>query len=98
MTIGTTKILFTGDISPSSEQIILENALSTIAILKVPHHGSKNGLIEPFLQAVSPKIAVISSGKTNSYGHPSPEIIRLLEKYSVTIRRTDQEGDIVYRF
>ncbi len=98
MTIGSTKILFTGDISPSSEQIILKNQLPAVTILKVPHHGSKNGLIESFLKIINPKIAVISVGKNNSFGHPSPEIIKLLGKYHVPIRRTDQERDIVFKF
>jgi competence protein ComEC len=98
LTIGTTKILFTGDISPVSEQKILKGPLPAITILKVPHHGSKNGLIEPFLQALRPQIAVISVGKNNSFDHPSPEIIKMLEKYKVQIRRTDQEGDIVFKF
>ncbi len=98
LTIGTTKILFPGDISPSSEQIMLKKQLPTATIFKIPHHGSKNGLIEPFLQAVDPKIAVISVSKNNSFGHPSPKIIKMLKKYHLQIRRTDQEGDIVFRF
>ncbi len=98
LTIGTTKILFPGDISPSSEQNILKKPLSTATIFKIPHHGSKNGLIEPFLQAVDPKITVISVSKNNSFGHPSPKIIKMLKKYHLQIRRTDQEGDIVFRF
>lgn len=98
LTVGATKILFTGDLSPSSEEIILKEPLSAVQILKVPHHGSKNGLIEPFLLAAKPKIAIISDGKNNKFGHPSPEIIKMLQKYKIPIRRTDQEGDIVFKF
>lgn len=98
LTVGTKKILFTGDLSPEVEQIILQNPLSVVEILKVPHHGSKNGLIEPFLQAVRPKTVIISCGQNNSFGHPHQSVIQMLEKYLVRIRRTDKEGDIVFKF
>lgn len=98
LTEGTTSVLFTGDITPASEQVMLKGRVPVVTILKAPHHGSKNGLIESFLKAVGPKIAIISVEKNNSFGHPSPEIIKMLEKNHVQIRRTDQEGDIVFRF
>lgn len=98
LTEGANSVLFTGDITPASEQIMLKEQLPAVTILKVPHHGSKNGLIESFLKTIHPKIAVISVGKNNSFGHPSPEIIKMLEKHNVQIRRTDRSGDIVFRF
>lgn len=98
LTERANSVLFTGDITPASEQIMLKGRLPSVTILKVPHHGSKNGLIESFLKVIGPKIAIISVGKNNSFGHPSPEIIKMLEKHSVQIRRTDQEGNIVFKF
>ncbi len=98
LTIGKVKILFTGDVSPLAEQKILKKPLLKVSILKIPHHGSKYNLIEPFLAAIKPQIAIISVGKNNKYGHPSPEILKMLTKYHVETRRTDQEGDIVFRF
>lgn len=97
LTKGTANILFTGDLTPASEHIMLKEQLPVAAVLKVPHHGSKNGLIESFLKTTHPKIAVISVGKNNSFDQPSPEIIKMLEKNHVQIKRTDQEGDIVYK-
>ncbi len=64
-------------------------------VLKVSHHGSRNGLSRRLLQLVKPKEAVISVGK-NSYGHPSPSVLELLQEKGIRIRRTDREGDIVY--
>ncbi|MFH1863991.1 MAG: MBL fold metallo-hydrolase, partial [bacterium] len=64
-----------------------------IEYIKVPHHGSKNGLTQKLLEAVVPKLAVISVGK-NSYGHPSGETLKILRDYDTKILRTDQLGDV----
>jgi len=65
-----------------------------IEVLKVPHHGSKTGMTDGFLQWLGPiKLAVISVGK-NSYGHPAEETITRLEKNGAQVLRTDQEGNI----
>ena len=61
--------------------------------IKIPHHGSINGLTENYLKVLMPKVAVISVGK-NSWGHPRPEILEMLERYNVKVLRTDQIGDI----
>lgn len=95
--INDTKIFFTGDIPPLPQLYILKTVVP-IDILKVPHHGSRNGLTKSFLDKVKPKIAIISVGKTNSYGHPSPVILDMLKKVGTTIRRTDLEGNIVFKF
>lgn len=94
------KALFTGDASPFVLSRLLyqvgairESPLHNIDVLKVPHHGSKNGLTESIIKYLRPKIAVISVGK-NSYGHPSKLILDLLRKYNVKVRRTDKEGNI----
>jgi len=92
---GETSFLFTGDISMKVEKDILNKDIDVTAdILKVAHHGSKNSTVEEFLLAVSPRAAVISSGKDNSYGHPHPEVLELLNKYGINIFRTDLNGDI----
>jgi competence protein ComEC len=87
--------LFTGDIDPEIEkEILLSENLRPVEYIKVPHHGSKNGLEENFLNAFHPEVALISAGKNNSYGHPHKEILDLLEKYKVKVFRTDQDGEI----
>ena len=62
--------------------------------MKTAHHGSKYSTSEEFLQSVNPKIAVISSGAKNSYGHPTPEVLQKLEKFGIKILRTDKDGTI----
>ena len=89
-------ILTTGDIGAQTEHRILTRApqdIRKIAVLKVPHHGSKNSSDEKFLKAVSPKIAVIQVGK-NSYGHPHPSTIQKLEKTGAVIYRNDLDGTV----
>lgn len=88
--------LFTGDIPPNiADQLVDDVQNIDYELLKVPHHGSKNGLSESLLEALKPEVALISSGKNNSYGHPHKEILEMLEKEDVQVRRTDQEGMIV---
>lgn len=92
------KILLMGDAdSQVQKNIVLNSTSLPIDILKFPHHGSKTGMTEEFLVAISPKEAVISVGK-NSYGHPTKEALDLLEKFGVLIKRTDLEGEIRYSF
>ena len=62
--------------------------------LKVPHHGSKNGLTKELLETIKPEVAVISVGKNNSYGHPHEETLKLLRDKDIKILRTDEKGDI----
>ena len=90
-------ILFTGDASPFVLGRLSHGAIGKIDILKVPHHGSKNGLIKKFLDLADPLVAVISVGKNNSYGHPHQKILDMLKAKNVKIRRTDVEGDIMYQ-
>ena len=91
------RLLFTGDASPFVMGRLSHGSISKINILKIPHHGSKNGLIKKFLDLADPEVAVISVGKNNSYGHPSNTVLDMLKAKNVNIRRTDEEGDIVYK-
>lgn len=63
-------------------------------LLKVPHHGASTALNKKFTQEVSPKYAVISVGKKNSYGHPTQAVLDALSEIKARIFRTDQEGTI----
>jgi len=92
-------VLFTGDLTKKGESKLLEkNIFLDSDILKVGHHGSRTSSSEEFIQAVSPDVAIISSGRSNRYGHPHEETLATLEKYGIDIRRTDEEGDISFRF
>jgi competence protein ComEC len=85
--------LLAGDIGFAVEDF-LQHKLSGVDILKVNHHGSRFSSGSSFLRAMHPQIAVISSGKDNHYGHPSPETLKRLEDQGVKVFRTDRSGSI----
>ncbi|MFC1600611.1 ComEC/Rec2 family competence protein [Patescibacteria group bacterium] len=91
--------LFTGDIDPAISDYVAEEinreSFDGVEYVKVPHHGSKNGLSQSLLDAIKPRIAVIPVGKNNSYGHPHKEIVDMLQSTGVEILRTDEQGEIV---
>ncbi|MBP9781818.1 MBL fold metallo-hydrolase, partial [Candidatus Woesebacteria bacterium] len=72
LSYGQTDILFTGDADSSIDLAeIATGLLRPVEILKVPHHGSKTGMSDEWLELVKPKTAIISVGKNNRYGHPA---------------------------
>jgi competence protein ComEC len=87
--------IFTGDIEQDiSNELIINNKIRKVDYIKIPHHGSINGMTENLLKAIEPKIAVISVGAKNPYGHPRQEIIDMLSKQGVKTLRTDEMGDV----
>lgn len=66
--------------------------------IKIGHHGSNSSSSLSFLKAVSPKVAIITCGKNNSYGHPHEEVLRRLKSLDVDVRRTDLDGTIKFYF
>lgn len=90
--------LLTGDLDESGERMILSKSILRSDFLKVGHHGSKTSTSEELLKEVEPKVAIISVGDDNRYGHPNKEVIERLNKYDVKILRTDIYGAITYEF
>ncbi len=66
-------------------------------LLKVGHHGSRGATGERWLAELAPTTAVISVGKGNRYGHPSPEAMARLSAAAVEVFRTDRDGTIEVR-
>ncbi len=89
---GKYSMLLTGDLTSTQETYI--KGLKQYTVLKVGHHGSKYSSSEDFLRAVKPKIGILSSGKGNRYGHPTPEVIHRLDSIGCKIIRTDESGGI----
>jgi competence protein ComEC len=95
------RILLTGDIERAAELAILRREPGTSLashILKVAHHGSGTSSSDPFLRAVSPRLGLISAGRTNRYGHPSPLVIDRFRRAGVFILRTDRDGMVRLSF
>lgn len=88
--------LFTADVENEVSDILSEYPeIQNLNYIKVNHHGSRNGMSQKLLNVVNPVVAVISSGKRNSYGHPHAEILKMLTEKGVKILRTDEVGDVV---
>ncbi|NFM31743.1 MBL fold metallo-hydrolase [Clostridium botulinum] len=96
LTHGNTKFLFTGDAEKTSEKDILNsNEDLSSNVLKVGHHGSHSSSSKEFLDKINPKIAIISCGKNNDYGHPHKETMKELKKRNIEVYRTDIDGTIL---
>ncbi|HET6373939.1 MAG TPA: MBL fold metallo-hydrolase, partial [Candidatus Polarisedimenticolia bacterium] len=67
-------------------------------LLKVAHHGSPSSTITPFLRAANPRLALISVGAGNPYGHPSPKVLATLDREHIPVFRTDRDGMLRMRF
>ena len=89
---GPFDVLVTGDMPASGERELLEEGgLPDIELLVAGHHGSAGSSCEELLRAVTPEAAVISVGE-NDYGHPADSTLRRLERFGITVFRTDLLG------
>ena len=101
------EMLFTGDVEMAGEheivnyvQELTDQSLfqdDRIDVLKVAHHGSSGSSCEEFLEAIRPKISLISCGKNNSYGHPHTETLERLEDCGTKIFSTVDSGEIALK-
>ncbi len=98
--VGKFRVLFTGDAEAEEEDWLLANAGEALRadVLKVAHHGSATSTTPEFLAAVRPKVALVSVGAQNAYGHPDADVMGLLRTSGVATLRTDQHGTVVLRF
>lgn len=87
--------LFTGDAEHEAEQTLLERAVPLRAdFLKVGHHGSRTSSSAPFLDAVHPRVATMSTGVRNRFGHPHQPTLDKLAARGVLALRTDRYGAV----
>ena len=87
--------LFVGDSEEPTENALLTNdALGACDVLKVAHHGSPHSSTLPFLQRIKPRIAIISVGVDNDYGHPGQEVLERLTSIGAVVHRTDRDGTV----
>jgi competence protein ComEC len=95
--VGAIRFLFTGDAEAPEEEWLLSRDAGALAadVLKVGHHGSRTSTSARFLGAVRPRLALVSVGAHNAYGHPSPEVLQALRDSGAQVLRTDRLGTIV---
>jgi competence protein ComEC len=88
---GSVRILLTGDIEGPAEEA-LESGEAVA--LKVPHHGSRSSSHEPFVSRVAPRVAIVSAGRRNPFGHPHPEVLERYRRRGALLARTDRDGAV----
>lgn len=95
---GSISVMVTGDLLESDEADMLQYYDGTDAlrcdILKIAHHGSRSSSSEAFLDAASPRAAVIQVGRDNFYGHPHEQTLRRLAERGIPVYRTDINGAV----
>lgn len=92
---GAVSILLMGDTGEPVEAAIAGRLThASLRILKAGHHGSRTSTSQAFIDAVRPDAALISVGRANMYGHPSPTVLARLRRRGMPIFRTDQDGQV----
>lgn len=87
--------LLMGDVEPEAQRALLaRGGLGAVDVLKVAHHGSGRQAPE-LLPVVRPRVALVSVGADNDYGHPSPSVLAALSRAGAVVGRTDLDGTLV---
>ena len=79
---------------PRLEELPLDEHGLRVDVLKVPHHGSRHQQID-WLTSLGARLALVSVGEDNGYGHPAPELLHALTAAGMEVRRTDLDGDVL---
>lgn len=92
---GSRSALLAGDLEEEGERRLLERYPDRLRadLLKVGHHGSRTSSNDAFLDAVSPRFALISCGVRNRFGHPAPSVLDALGRRGIRVGRTDTDGE-----
>lgn len=96
LSYGAFTALFLGDMPSATEARLLQRFgdRMDVDLLKVSHHGSRGSSSEEFVIASSPRVALISAGRRNRYGHPNARVVDQLEGYGARVFRTDRDGTV----
>lgn len=99
LSYGRFSMMLTGDVEGTGEEKLLqriqEEGIGNLSVLKVAHHGSKYATKEDFLESISPKFAVISAGRNNTYGHPHDELLDRLAACGAEVMVTYERGAVM---
>lgn len=95
-TYGDIAFLFTGDADKDAEMAMLQSGIDVEAdFLQLGHHGSNTSSHPSFIDAVHPRVAIYSAAEDNSYGHPNPEVVSLIQNRGIDLYGTDVHGTII---
>jgi competence protein ComEC len=97
LSMGTIDFLLTGDAGINEETHMFQTYNVEAEVLKAGHHGSNTSTSALFLDEVKPKVAILSYGLNNSYGHPHKEVLVRLLQWGTNIYSTAQSGTILVK-
>jgi competence protein ComEC len=93
--LGDASVVLTGDIGRDIERVLASQLLSSrLRVLKVPHHGSLTSSSPEFIDAIKPRVAVVSVGRGNMFGHPAPAVVGRYWDIEAELFRTDRDGAV----
>ncbi len=92
--LGRFEALLTGDAYKPLERRLASALAPGIEVLKVGHHGSDTSTDPELVDRIAPALALISAGRGNRYGHPTPQVLARLESRGIPVWRTDQDGTV----
>jgi competence protein ComEC len=88
-------VVFAGDIGQETEERIAGSfEPSALRVVKVPHHGSLTSSSWDFVRALTPRVAVVSVGRSNNFGHPAPAVLQRYRDIGADVFRTDRDGAV----
>ena len=89
--LGEVHLLLTGDVLGEAADTL---RVSPAFVLKVPHHGSRASSAPAFVSRVAPRLALVSVGGRNPFGHPHPEVVERYRRAGSLLLRTDRDGTV----
>jgi competence protein ComEC len=97
VTIRNASFLLTGDIEPPAQEMIRNLwKIPQVDVVKIPHHGSRFQDVK-FAQWTRARLALVSVGKENSYGHPAKSALDLYRDSGMQVLSTDEVGSIAIK-
>ena len=89
--LGEVHLLLTGDVVGESERVLL---VPRSLVVKVPHHGSRSSSAAEFVARAAPRLALVSAGAHNPFGHPHAEVLERYRRSGALVLRTDRDGTL----